>query len=297
MYELVSGFGPVSPVNLHCLADMNDAELAELKEYWMLVPSRRRTQVAFGCLCMLRSSLALQFRAFFCFLAKDPVSHIREIAVEGMGLDVFSGALPYLELALSRDDSASVRLAVVQTLGQFLENGERGCWDEKVQVRVREILAHLIFNEDEALTLQCAALESLGFNPGRNFMLLLDEAYQSDLDEMRVSALIAMGRSRSLQWEEQILEAFDEQSGDMRAAAVRAGGLLRLESFLDISLNIVELETDGQMRLSAIEALGNLGGPTAYEGLLLAAESEDLEQREAVLKALEESEIDEALGA
>lgn len=297
MYELVSGIGPVRQMNLHCLADMNEAELTEVRNYWLLVSSRRRSQVAFGCLGLLRSSLALQFKAFFCHLLADPNSKVRELAVEGLGIDIYPDVLPRLESTVSQDESTSVRLAAVKVLGRFLEFDEGCSLGEQVQLRVREILIQLIYSAEHSVSLKCAALESLGFDPSKEFMSILDEAFRSDLEELRVSAMVAMGRSGSLHWEDLILEALDDQSGNVRAASVRAGGLLGLESLLDVSLNIIELDSDSQMRIAAIEALGHLGGPTAYEGLLLAAESEDLDQREAVLKALEEQEFDAAQDA
>ena len=293
MYELVSGSGPIRPGNLHCLADLNAAELEELRDFWLLISSRRRIQVARGCLHLLHSSRTLQFKAFFLHLLTDPVSAVRALAVEGLGLDVYPDTLPHVERIASHDASGSVRLSAVQALGQFLQVGETRFWTEGVVMRIREVLALLIADIDQSLALQCVALESLGYSPGPIYMLLLSEAYLSDLEELRVSALVAMGRSRELHWEDLLLEAFDDQSGAVRRAAVQSGGLLGLASFRDISLSIVELESDRQLRLAAIEALGRLGGPTAYEGLMLAAESEDPEQQEAVLRALENQQTDD----
>jgi len=293
MYELVSGAGPVRIGNLHALADLSEAELAELQDFWLLISSRRRVQAARGCLHLLRSSRTLQFKAFFLHLLTDPAALVRELAVEGLSLDVYPDALPHLELIASHDASDAVRRSAVQALGRFLQVGETRFWAEGVVMRIREILARLIADTDQSLALQCIALESLGYSPGPIYMLLLPEAYRSDLEELRVSALVAMGRSREAHWEDFLLEAFDDQSGAVRRAAVQAGGLLGLESFRDLSLSIIELESDSRLRIAAIEALGWLGGPTAYEGLLLAAESDDPEQQEAVWQALEHQQVDD----
>ncbi len=293
MYELVSGAGPIRPGNLHCLADLRETELVELQDFWLLISRSRRTQVATSCLHLLRRSRTLQFKAFFLHLLTDPVAAVRALAVEGLGLDVYPDTLPHLEPMASQDVSAAVRLAAVQALGQFLQVGETHFWAEGWVMRIRESLARLIADTDQSLALQCGALESLGYSPGPIYTLLLSEAYRSDLQELRVSALVAMGRSREVHWEDRLLEALGDQSGAVRTAAVQAGGMLGLESFRDISLSIIELETDSQLRLAAIAALGRLGGPTAYEGLLLAAESDDQEQQAAVLRALEEQPIDD----
>ncbi len=294
MYELVSGTGPVRPGNLHCLADLSVAELAELRDFWLLIARRRRIQVAADCLHLLRNTRALQFKALFVHLLTDPVASVRELAVEGLGLDVYPDTLPQVELIASQDVSDTVRRITVQTLGQFLQVGEVRFWEERVVMRIRENLALLIASADQSLALQCSALESLGYSPGPIYGLLLSEAYRSDLEELRVSALVAMGRSHEPQWEDLLLEACEDQSLAVRTAAIQAGGMLELAVFRNISLHVIELETDSQLRLAAIEALGRLGGPIAQEGLLLAAESDDPEQQEAVLRVLENQQIDDA---
>ena len=293
MYELVSGTGPVWQSDLHCLADLSDAEADELHQFWLLVSSRRRVLTAEGCLHLLRSSKTLQFKVFFCYLLTDPDFRIRVLAAKGLGSDVYFEVLPYLELAATQDESDAVRLAAVQALGQFFRVGEERFWVDKSQSQTRKILSQLISDPDQSLVLQCAALESIGYSPGALFEPKLLDAYRSELEELRVSALVAMGRSGYRHWENRILEACNDQSGTVRTAAVKAGGMLGIEDLGDICLYIIELETDSQLRIAAIEALGRLGGPTAYEGLMLAAESEDQEQQEAVLRALDGYETED----
>ncbi len=293
MYELVSGTGPVPRSDLHCLADLSDAEAAELQQFWPLISNRRRTRTAEGCLHLVRISHALQFKSFFCHLLTDPNFKVRVLAAEGLGSDVYLEVLPHLELAATQDESNEVRLAAVKALGRYLKVGEEYFWADTSQSQIREILSQLISDPGQSLVLQCAALESIGFSPDVLFELQLLEAYGSELEGFRVSALVAMGRSGNKHWENRILEACNDQSVAVRTAAVKAGGMLGIESLLDIGLYIIELESDSQLRIAAIEALGRLGGPMAYEGLLLAAESEDLEQQGAVLRALDGYETDD----
>lgn len=290
-HDLIFGKGPVPRHSLHCLSDLGGEEISVLEEYWLLVPGRRRIETVRSCLELLGASRILQFQAFLASLLSDPLPEVRALAAEGIGLDIRADSLEELLRMAAEDESEEVRLAAVLSLGQGLRLGEGGKWGERLQMRIREGLTRLIGNLDQPLALQSAAVASLGFSPGAIFDNVIAEAYQSELEELRVSAVTAMGRSGDSRWSDLVLQAFDDQSSNLRTAAVVAGARLELHTFLDISLDIIEVETDPALRLAAIAALGQLGGPIASEGLLLAAASEDPIEQEAALQAMEGQEL------
>lgn len=288
MYELVTDTAAIHPADLYCLADMHTEDMAELQAYWLLVPARRRTWIARECLALLRGSRTLQFNAFFRHLLTDSEPFVRQQALEGLGFDMEAQSIGPVLQVWAEDAILDVRLEAAHTLGLFLLQGELKSWPGQLQDEMVEALMQVAADPSAALTLQCRALESLGYSSHARIRDLLGEAVASDLEEMRVSALVAMGRSSNRAWSGIILEAFDDHAPPVRLAAVQAAGALRLDSFRDICCTILEYEEEREIRLAAIEALGRIGGADAWQGLLLAAETGDQEELEAVAQAIED---------
>ncbi len=288
LYALVTGSVSPNHYNLHCLADLQGSETEELASFWLLIPVRQRHRVARGCLEMSRNSPALQFNVFFQYLLTDPEPYVRQLALEGLAVDVDSQMAPTILALLTTETALSVRRTAIRTVGQFLLNGELRSWPGATRRALLAPLLRLLEASHEPLELQCCALESMGYSSDVDAQHVLEDAVVADIEDLRVSALIAMGHSLDRSWEGYVQEAFDDAVLPVKKAALHAAGDLQLKCFLDICLTIVEYEHDIGLCREAIRTLSRIGGAIAYQALLTVVASDDPDLVEAAHTALNE---------
>ncbi len=287
LYLLVTGTIVPGRHNLYCLAELQGSEIEELQTFWLLIPDRRRHRIAHCCLDIAQTSPTLQFNAFFLHLLTDPDPSVRQMALEGLAIDVDRKAAPAILALLDAETRLPVRMAAVRTVGQFLLDSELHSWNPQLRRELLTVLLPLWETPRTPQELQCCALESMGYSSDVDAQHALEDALVSDLTAVRVSALRGIGRSADRSWDSYILEAFDDTAPEVRQAAVQAAGKLQLRSFLDICLTIIEYETDPDLRLATIQTLGQLGGAVAHRALLSIAAADDPEEAAAVSSALD----------
>ncbi len=287
LYSLVTGTVFPDRYNLHCLAELEGPEKDELATFWLLIPTRRRSFTARCCLEMSRNTPALQFNSFFRYLLADPEPLVRKTALEGLGIDVNLGVISEILSLLIAETNLTVRKAAVRTIGQFLLTSELQSWSNEVKRDLLLPLLQILESSQEPLELQCCAIESIGFSSDVDARYALEHSFVSEIDDIRVSTLKAMGKSSDQNWESYVLEAFDDLTLKVKIAALRAAGELQLKSFLDICLTIIEYERAVALRLEAIRTLGCLDSAVAYRALLAATLLDDPEQVTAAKAALD----------
>ena len=158
-------------------------------------------------------------------------------------------------------------------------------------MRVEEALLSVVHNRTEMLDVRRHALESLSYSSETGVRHLIEDAYYSPYEEMRLSALIAMGRSADVRWRKLAQIELGNPDADMRAEAARACGELETQQALaDLILLLEDDET--QVRLAAISALGRIGGREATDALRFVAAGGEAELGE---EYLETKQLDEAL--
>lgn len=285
MYALVTDSSRPDPADLFFLAGLRDEEIAELRSFWTLVPTRRRAFVVQSCVSLLDGSPSLQFNAFFRSLLDDPEPVVRHMAVEGLAVDAELASADLILRCLDGSEDERVRFSAIRTTGRLILTGETRSWSSEVLRTMVWRLIQLSESPAENLELRCGALESLGYGSDADIPHVLEEALESEWEEMRVSALVAIGRSADASWRGYLLDAMDDPETAVRAAAMRAAGRLRLSEFLDACLTVLEYEEDLELRAAAMETLARLGGSVAYHALLVAAEADDGSDAESLERA------------
>lgn len=286
LYSLVTGTVFPARSDLYFLAELEGSETEELQEFWLLIPVRRRHRIARCCREIARTSPALQFNVFFRHLLTDPDPFVRQMALEGLAIDVDRHAAPAILELLATETHLPVQMAAVRTVGQLLLAGELQSWSRPLRGELLAALLQRWETSQVPLELQCCALESMGYSSDVDAQHTIEDAIVSDLEAVRISALIAMGRSADRSWDSYILEAFDDPLPPVKQAALHAAGQLQLKSFLDICLTIIEYERDQELRREAIRTLSQIGGAIAHRALLSIAVADDPEEEETVTAAL-----------
>src|SRR6266516_4150354 len=96
-----------------------------------------------------------------------------------------------------------------------------------------------------------------------------------------------MGRNMDARWQQTVLDELDSDVPAMRYEAARAAGEMTLEDALPMLARMID-DSDLEVRLASVWALGQIGGKPAAEALLGALKSEDPVMREAAQEAMQE---------
>jgi len=172
-------------------------------------------------------------------------------------------------------------------LGRFVLLGELSQIDAVAAARVETALLRAYSSADNDASVQRRILEALAFSSNAQVQGLIEDAYDSDEESMRASALFAMGRSADACWKEIVLSELAGPDNVMRYEAARASGELELSDAVPDLIKMVQ-EEDVELRDAAISALGRIGGPEARRVLRACCESEDEDLQEVAEDALAE---------
>jgi HEAT repeat protein len=200
----------------------------------------------------------------------------------------------FLQLMVSDPDPV-VQACAAEALGPFVERAELEEISAAVGSRLVEELIRAIRGKG-GLDLRCRAVESIGYSSQSEVPALLRAAYRHAAESMRISAVMAMGRTADPDWAGSILPELKSRSARMRAVAAHAAGELSLREAVPVLVELLE-DPEPDVRREAIGALGEIGGASARRALTAhqnrAEEDDELELLE---EALENAEFQESLG-
>ena len=283
--------GMPPPAIFYGLSDLDAGRLARYEPVWQGLPAGRRAGLLRHLTDAGESNLDLDYREPGMLALRDRSAAVRQAAIELLWEDDSRALLQQLLRLLREDDALAVRSAAAGALGRFVLAGELG---RLAADEYQALLAALeaIWRDGRAdPDLRRSVLESLS-NSGTDLLpAAINEAWNSDAEEMRASALYAMGRSCDPRWEEQVLNALDDDDAALRFEAVRASGELELVAALPALGRLLQ-QDDEEIGQAAIHALGEIGGPRAQNMLEALAEEAQDSGDEALL-----AWIEDALGA
>ena len=193
------------------------------------------------------------------------------------GEDESSELLQELLHILQTDESSNVRAEAAKALGRFVLRGEMGdLRDEQVEM-IYETLLNTINISQEDSEVRRFAIESISNCTRDDIPNIIKAAYNDADPNMRLSAIVAMGRSCDERWENEILEELSSSDDDMRIAAIQSAGEVQIASAVRPIIKNIE---DGERHEQeiAIWSLGEIGGKEAVrtlESLLEGAENAD----------------------
>ena len=273
--------------SLQALSDLSLRDYESLREQWPLVAADRRREVVEQLVENAREDVFLQLGRLLRIALGDSEAEVRQAAIEGLWDDDAGDLIgPFVQM-LHNDPALDVRAAAAAALGAYVLAGELDELDASLAMRVEEALLGVLHDDTEPLEVQCRALESIAFSGETGVRQLIEDAYYSPYEEMRVSALIAMGRSADVRWRGLARAELQNPSSAMRVGAAVACGELEARAAED---DLIELLGDEEqlVRLAAIFALGRIGGRVAREALQAVAGSEFEIEAAAAEDALEE---------
>lgn len=285
---------PLASRWLYVLSGVLPEQLAPLARAWPAIPADRRQKVARTLFEMSEASFEFDFHTVFRLLLADPDAEVRRFAVEGLWEDEDPRLIRRFLMLLAEDPATGVREAAAGALGRFMLLAELEEISADHGPPIAQALLRAFHDPDEEPTVRRRALEAVAYWGEEPARLAIQEAYNSARQEMRQSAVFAMGRSADPYWRGTVLLELSNPAAAMRYEAAVASGELELRQAVPRLAELV-LDSDREVQQAAVWALGQIGGRRARRVLLAVAEQDDPVLAEAAGEALEELELTEGL--
>jgi len=281
----------LEPEDLHAVSRLSaDAsgevreKIAELESVsrFALLEQLQRISADFG---------GYDFTVVFSAMISDDDLAVRSLAVNGLATCETAGATTtLLAVANSEEEDSDVRREAVMALGEVamrLELGWASGEDAEQVVGVLRVIAEDVREDDE---LRASALVAVGVVTADWVLELIEEAFQSDAAALHLGAIQAMGRSADVNWLPVLEGSLVAEDDDERLAAVQAIAEIGSEEGAPMLLELFDDQSATEELLQgAVAALGEIGGEEAVEELQQLRTHPDPTVRATAQAALDEA--------
>jgi hypothetical protein len=292
LIELGDTPGALPFSKLDAFSDLAGQNLGEFCSAWDRFPTAQRRRLAHSLVELAEASIQVNFDAVFRYCLGDPDGEVRAAAIDGLWENEDITLIGPLLTMLGNDPSVQVRAAAATGLGRFVLAGELEHLEAPIEARIVTELLVTIHLADETTQVRRRAVESVAYACMPEVSDVLEIAYDDDEEEMRLSAIVGMGRSCDTRWKEIVLAELNNASVAMRYEAVLACGGLALREAVPILSRLLD-DADQQVREATIWSLGQIGGDQAKEALLAAYEDADEDTQLMLDEALAEHALAE----
>ncbi len=270
-------------------SDLDGDKLTAWHDVWKALPAARRILVVERMRELMETDIEVDFRPVFRHGLNDKEERVRIASIEGLEEDEHISLIDPL-IALLRDDpSETVRAVAAESLGRFVHAGEleRISTTRREQVYAVLMRALLTTQRESDSLVHRRALESLAYVTNEEMDLQIREAYDSPSDLLRLSAIVAMGRSQNRAYAETVRDELQSLSPAVRREAARASGHFEDEEAVPDLGPLLE-DPDTSVRLATLDALAEIGGKDARDLVEAATNSDEEEFAAHAVDALEE---------
>jgi HEAT repeat protein len=277
----------VSESTLYHLSNLHGPDLDLLSQAWPSFAIECRQEVVSHLTEIAEADFEVDFGEVFKICLHDADARVRAAAVEGLWEEDDVILIRPLVRLLRDDESALVREAVATSLSRFALQAELESLPSRLADLVWDALWKTIHNVQEDLNVRRRAIESLAYFDRPEVHQVIERAYQDEESLMRISAVFAMGRSGDEEWDDMAISELDGDEPAMRFEACRACGELHIAEAVP-RLGQMVADPDPEVRLAAVWALGQIGGPEAQRVLEICQEMGNEALQDAAGAALDD---------
>ena len=228
------------------------------------------------------------FEPLYARLMDDESPRVRSEALAALWEIADETYIEPIMLKAENDPDTAVRARAANVLGIYIFEGTVEMrLDYARYLGVKKFLLDLASDPDEDLDVRRMAIEALSFDTEEEICDLIEWAYQHSSPKVRMSAMLAMGRSGSARWHDHILEELESKDTKMKLEATKSAGEAHLAEATPMLRSLIR-DPEKEVRLEAIWALSHAGGPGALETLEMCAQSPDEDMRRVAVSAIEE---------
>jgi HEAT repeat protein len=284
---------------LERFSDLEEADLAALKENWAQVKPSRRRHIIRNLKEIAENDMLVCFDSVAMMALDDSESDVRANAIGLLWEYEKKCLIPILIGMLKEDEDKYVRAAAATGLGRFIFLGEMEKIPTDAYINTENALLDTINGKDNKEVRQ-HALEAASFSCHKVVQDEIRRAYASEDPTWVASAMFAMGRSADRRWADMIVENLDHPASDVQMASIIAAGELELAETREPLLILLEsghlAEDLHQVIVWSLSQIGGENVRSALEYLLeIADEEEENETVEFLESALENLEFNEGM--
>jgi HEAT repeat protein len=214
---------------------------------------------------------------------------VRQAAIELLWEDESLSFMDELIRMVQEDDAINVRVEAAKALGRFVLLGELGDLPENRTVQAQDVLLQILNRSDEPAEIQCKALESVANCTRKDIIPLIQNAYNHDDSDFRVSAIVAMGHTCDRnRWQDTILKELETGDEDILQEAIRAAGEMQLDEAIQYIIEAIP-DANREMTETIIWSLGEIGGKQAMRALEALSERAETEDDADLLAAIDDA--------
>jgi HEAT repeat protein len=279
-------------------SDIQASDLALLKNHWADVKPKRRLSLVEDLIKFNEKTTIVCFDDVAIFFLSDEDARVRTAAIRLLRESEDPRLVDRLITLLERDKQLIVRAAAASGLGMFVLLGELDKISPEKLSRIERVLLPRITGTDDDL-IRRGALEAMGYSSRKEIPGLIADAFDESDPDWVASALVAMGRSASEEWEMPILRSLFHQDAVVRMEAIRAAGALNLTRAVEPLLEMLDSggEMTRELRYAAIWSLSEIGGEKASAALeALLDEAATDEEADFIDEAIENVGSSNSLG-
>jgi HEAT repeat protein len=248
------------------LSDLNREELELFDDTWERIKPKRRHQIMHRLVELAEDNASLSFDAIFKHRLRDSDHKVRTLAIEGLWENEDASLVEHFVRIMKEDSSIEVQQAAASALGRFVMLAEHQKLTPADASRLSQALFGILDDEEKPVAVRRRALEAAAaFNLPQVEQSIV-RAYQSSNPRLKVSAIHAMGKNCSPHWLPLLRQELTSNDSEMRYEAACSCGELGEEEAIGELIPLTD-DTDAEVRLATIQALGKIGGREAKEHL------------------------------
>ena len=237
---------------------------------------------------MAEDNIDLNFDAAYKLSLKEEDGSVRAAALRGLLEYEGTDLIAVLAEMLREDPDIEVRGEAAIALGRYALEAELGHMDDKYRDVIAEVLIESAEDNDEDEGVRAKSIEALGALSGEETDNLIESIYAEDSLTLKIGAVDAMGRSCNEAWLPIVIKEMEHRAPIMRHAAAFAAGEIEDDEAVGPLQRMAIQDPDREVRLSAIRALGEIGGPRATVALKTVLYEGNDDDREVILEVQQE---------
>lgn len=289
--EVLENTFEADPIPVHLLFNLSDMEpedWARFQQAWGKADDERRQVIMRHLADIVEEAYYVDYSPIFKLGIEDESPGVRVAALDGLWDSTDAWFVPLLIGMMQSDPNVEVRTAAAKALAHYVLLAEWGQMPIRVARPIVEALLAEYEQDETAVSVKRAALEGLGAAAHPRVETLIEEAYNSRLADMRLSAVFAMGNSADVRWLPIILAELENLDTEMQIEAIRAAGAMGRSDAVEPLSDMIDDE-DSDIRAAVIAALGQIGGDGPQSLLARLMDDEDYEDlHELIEETIEE---------
>jgi len=266
LLEILSDESQEFPTDdLNLLSDLDVEHLDLFARVWHSFPAQRKQALILMLGELAYANIELSYSSINLIGLRDDDPEVRWISIRNLWEYEDPALAPELIQILSEDSSPQVRAAAAKALGNFmLLDAVHDLSPQLVEQIELCLVAGL--EDDDIPEIRQNCIESLGYSSSESISVIIENAYSSADEDLKLSAIVAMGRTINSDWAPHLIEELNSHSPTIRAEAARSAGELEAREIVDPLIDLLD-DVDVVVRGNAIWALGQIGGDRAESAL------------------------------